>query len=139
MAATSTFDPARRVRRRITLWLAVAGAAAGAVVGLALTVLGKIVAGAPPATLANYAWNAAVFGTIGALLVPTVTWAGLRRVPLWRAVLEPLAAAVAGAGIGVLLGSGLLFLVLVPVAATAAVARLAHAYRDPALPAPRGD
>ena len=129
-------DPVRWTRRWVTLGLTVTGALAGAVGGLALTVLGKIVAGAPPADAANYLWNAGVFGVMGAILGPTVTWSALRRVPLWRTVAEPLVGAVLGAGVGVLLGSGALFLLLAPVGAAAAVARLERAYRPKPLPVP---
>src|SRR5690606_11455988 len=107
-------DPSRPTRRWITAGLVLVGAASGAVVGLALTVLGKVVAGAPPADLANYLWNARVFGAMGAVIAPAVTWVVLRRAPLWRVVAEPLLAAVAGATLGVLAGSGALFLVLTP-------------------------
>lgn len=129
MPRKDNLDPARWTRRWATLGLTVAGALAGAVVGLALTVLGKIVAGAPPADAANYIWNARIFGVMGALLGPTVTWAALRHVPLWRTVAEPLVGAVLGASIGVLLGSGAAFLLLTPVGAAAAVVRLERTHR----------
>ena len=48
------FDRNFAVQRRLAFGLTVAGFAAGAVFGMALTVFGKIVAGAPPATLGNY-------------------------------------------------------------------------------------
>ena len=124
-------DPAAGTRRWITVALVLSGALAGAVIGLALTPLGKLVAGAPPATLANYQWNALAFGVIGALLAPTVIWAALRRAPLWRALTEPLAGGIAGAALGVLLGSGGAFLLLVPLGAMAAVWRLQAAHRAP--------
>lgn len=123
-------DPARGTRRWITVGLAIGGALAGAAIGVALTPLGKIVAGAPPADLANYARNAAAFAAIGALAVPLVGWS-LRRVPLWRTVVEPLAGALAGAGIGVLAGSGAAFLALIPVGGAVAALRLAFTHRDP--------
>jgi hypothetical protein len=117
-----------RIETRVTLGLAAAGAIAGAVAGIAVTVLGKVVTGAPPATAANYGWNMAVFGVLGAVCGPTVTWAALRRVPLWRTVAEPLAAAVGAAAVGVLAGSPALFLLLPLLGAAAAVLRLRHAY-----------
>ena len=131
-------DPSRPTRRWITAGLMAAGAASGALVGLALTVLGKVVAGAAPADLANYLWNASVFGAMGAVIAPAVTWMMLRRAPLWRVVAEPLVGAVAGATFGVLAGSGALFLVLTPLGAAAAAARLHRAYRptSPAALAP---
>src|SRR4051812_48563386 len=60
-------DPAKGTRRAITTALVVGGAVAGALIGVGLTPLGKIVAGAPPADAANYIWNALVFGVMGAL------------------------------------------------------------------------
>lgn|SRR5512146_931255 len=129
-------DPARPVRRWITVGLTLGGALAGAGIGLVLTVLGKIVAGAPPATAANYLWNATAFGVMGAVVAPLVTWSALRAVPLWRTIVEPLVASVIGAGVGVLLGSGVAFLVLTPAAGAAAVARLHFAHRARALARP---
>jgi hypothetical protein len=111
------------------LGLGIGGAVAGAVAGLALTPLGKIVAGAPPADLANYVWNACAFGIMGAVMAPAVIWSSLRRVPLWRTITEPLIGAVVGMGAGVLLGSGALFLLLIPAGAAAAVARLHLTHR----------
>src|ERR1043166_4182491 len=125
-------------RRRLKIGLAIAGAVAGAIVGAALAVLGKIVAGAPPATPGNYAWNMTVFGLVGAVLTPVVTWSALRDVPVWRTVTEPLAAGIAGATIGVLAGSGVAFLILTPVGIGAAILRLNYAHRPKELPSDRG-
>jgi hypothetical protein len=121
-------------RRRLTVGLVTAGATAGALGGAALTVLGKIVAGAPPATIPNYVWNMATFGLIGAALGPIVTWSALRHVPLWRTVAEPLVAGIAAAGVGVLVGSGTAFLVLAPLGVGAACWRLSHSYRNTSVP-----
>jgi hypothetical protein len=120
-------------RRRLKVGLVVAGTFAGAIGGAALTVLGKIVADAPPATGPNYVWNMAAFGLMGAVLGPVITWSALRRVPLWRTVTEPLLAGIAAAGVGVLMGSGTVFLVLAPVGVGAACWRLSYAYRDPSM------
>lgn len=117
-------------RWRLRFGLVITGAAGGAIVGAALTILGKIVSGAPPATLPNYVWNMVTFGLFGAVIGPTVTWTALRRVPLWRTMLEPVVAGVVGAAIGVAVGSGALFLALVPVGIIAAVARLEFVYRE---------
>ena len=85
------FNPYFSTRRWLKAGLAIGGFFAGALFGIALTRLGKIVTDAPPATLANYAWNAAVFGLVAGVISPMVAWSALRRVPLWRTVLEPLA------------------------------------------------
>jgi len=116
-------------RRRLKAGLIVAGACSGAIAGAALTVLGKVVAGAPPATLHNYLWNLRLFGLLAAATSPLVTWSALRRVPIWRTVLEPLVAGVAGAAVGVLIGSGTALLVLMPLGIVAAVLRLSYSYR----------
>jgi hypothetical protein len=116
-------------RRWLTLGLTIAGALSGAVIGAALTVLGKVVAEAPPATLSNYLWNLTVFGALGAVASPLITWSALRRVPLWRTVVEPLGAALVGASIGVLAGSGVLFLALTPLGAGVAIVRLSYSHR----------
>lgn len=123
-------DSSRPTMWRLTALLAVTGALGGALIGAALTVIGKIITSAPPATVANYGRNVLVFGIMGALSAPLVTWSALRRVPLWRTMLEPVLAAVIGAIGGLLLGSPLAFLAL-PVAGVAiAVWRLNYAYRD---------
>ena len=133
MDTAKYLDPARPTRRWITLGLTLGGAVAGAVSGLVLTVLGKMVAGAPPADAANYVWNATVFAVTGAVAAPVVIWSALRSAPLWRTVAEPLAAAILGAGLGVLIGSGTAFLMLPPAAAIAAATRLHFAHRPRAL------
>ena len=120
-----------RTRRILQVGLVVAGAVAGAVFGLVLTRLGKIATGAPPATLANYLWNAAVFGAIAAVVSPVVTWSELRRVPLWRTVVEPLAAAVAGGCGAVILGVPVLILILPPLGLALGFANLRRRYPDP--------
>jgi hypothetical protein len=119
-----------RTRRLLQFGLVVAGAVAGAVFGLVLTRLGKIATGAPPATLANYVWNAAVFGAMAAVVSPLVTWSELRRVPLWRTVVEPLAAAVAGGCAAVILGVPVLILVGPPVGLLLGFVNLRRRYPD---------
>ena len=123
-------DPARATRRWITAGLVFGGALAGAVLGIALTPLGKIVAGAPPADTANYIRNAVAFGIMGTCVGPIVTWSTLRNAPFWRTVVEPLVGCVVGAGVGVLLGSGALFLALIPVGGAVAAGRLALTHRE---------
>ena len=64
LRSNSVIAPRSATRLWLKVSLAVAGALAGAVFGVVLTKLGKIVAGAPPATFDNYLWNAAVFGVL---------------------------------------------------------------------------
>jgi hypothetical protein len=131
-------EPQASTRRWLKVGLTVGGAIAGAAFGIALTRLGKIVAGAPPATLANYAWNAAVFGAIAGVVSPVVSWSLLRRVPLWRTVIEPLAFAVAGGCGAVIVGVPALILVLPPAGLVLGILGLQRRYRDPhALPSTR--
>jgi hypothetical protein len=132
------FDPTSATRRWLKLGLTVSGMIAGGVFGLVLTRLGKIVAGAPPASFFNYAWNAAVFALLGGIVSPIVSWSALRRVPVWRTVVAPLAYAIAGGAVAVIAGSGLLLLALPPVGLALGFARLRHRYAEaPALPSTR--
>lgn len=124
------FDPTYTTRRWLKAGLTVSGVVAGAVFGLVLTRLGKIVAGAPPASLANYAWNAAVFALLGGIVSPIVSWSALRRVPVWRTVVEPLAYAIAGGAAAVIVGSGLLLLALPPAGLVLGFVRLRYRYGD---------
>jgi hypothetical protein len=127
-------DPTRSTRRRLNVGLVVGGALAGATFGLVLTRLGKIIAGAPPATPGNYMWNAAVFGVVAAVVSPIVSWSALRRVPLWRTVVEPLGYAVAGAAIAVIAGVPALILALPPIGLVAGFVRLQRRHAEPRLP-----
>jgi len=124
-------DPALKTRRWLKFGLTIAGALGGAAFGIVLTRLGKIVTGAPPATLANYAWNAAAFGVTAGVVSPVVAWAVLRRVPLWRTVVEPLAYAVAGGAAAVVIGVPVLLVVMPPVGLALGFARLARRYKEP--------
>jgi predicted transporter len=124
-------DPQLSTRRWLKLGLAVGGAVAGAAFGIVLTRLGKIVAGAPPATLANYAWNAAVFGVLAGIVSPVVSWSVLRRVPLWRTVIEPLTFAVAGGVAAVIFAAPVLLFVLPPAGLVLGFVRLQRRYPDP--------
>ncbi len=115
----------------IILTVCLVGGIAGALVSVPITWLGKAVAGAPPATWANYMWNMRVLGVMGAVIGPMVMWSALPRVPLWRAVVEPMSACVLAALTGAILGSGFLFLGLPVLAIALASWRLNYAYREP--------
>jgi hypothetical protein len=125
------FDPHYSTRRWLKLGLAISGAIAGAVFGIVLTRIGKVVAGAPPATLANYAWNAALFGVMAGFVSPIVAWSVLRRVPLWRTIIEPLGLAVAGGCAAVVLGVPALILVGPPAGLALGFYWLQRRYPDP--------
>jgi hypothetical protein len=116
------------IRSRVTVGLIAAGAVAGALFGVVLTIFGKILGGAPSADFANYVWNATVFGILAGIFSPLVTWAALRRAPLWRTVAEPLALAVAGGALGMAVGSGVLFLALPPAGLALGFAHLSRKY-----------
>jgi len=124
-------DPARGTRRWLKVSLTVAGALGGAAFGIILTRFGKIAAAAPPATLANYAWNATVFAVIAGVVSPIVSWSSLRRVPLWRTVVEPLAYALAAGGAGVMLGVPVLSVLLPPAGLALGLFSLARRYKEP--------
>src|SRR3954470_19450816 len=123
-------DPHFATRRRLKAGLLVAGSVSGAVFGILLTKMGKIVAGAPSANLGNYLWNAAAFGAMAGVISPIVSWSALRRVPLWRTVMEPLAVALAGGAAAVVAGVPLLILVLPPVGLTLGFLNLRRRYPE---------
>lgn len=79
--------------------LVVTGAVTGAIVGAGafLPLIGDIV----DANAFVVPFIGAVFGAmLGGILAPIFAWTLLRRVPLWRAVLEPTIGALAGAILG---------------------------------------
>lgn len=123
--------PVFSVRLRLQAALIVAGAIAGAIAGAALTPLGKLVAGAPPATGANYVRNMVAFGVMAAVVSPLVTWSALRRVPLWRTLVEPLLGAVLGAAVALMLGSAPAFLILTPLGLAVAMVRVGRRFAEP--------
>lgn len=110
--------------------LATLGAIGGALAAIPITSLGKLIAGAPPASLPNYLWNMGVLAAMAAIGSPFLTWSALRRVPLWRAMAEPAIGAVVGGAVAFAVGAPMAFLVLMPVGIGAATWRLHHAYRD---------
>ncbi|MEP6834047.1 MAG: hypothetical protein ABJB74_11660 [Gemmatimonas sp.] len=118
---------------RVNVLLASMGAVCGAVASLPITALGKLIAGAPPASTSTYLWNMGVLAALAAIGSPFLTWSALRRVPLWRAVTEPGIGAVAGGAIALAIGAPLGFLVLMPVGVGIAAWRLHHVYREPKL------
>lgn len=124
------FSPYFTTRRLLQAGLVVAGVLAGAVLGIMLTRFGKIAAGAPPADLANYLWNATVFGVLSGVVTPMVTWSTLRNVPLWRTIAEPLGLAFAGGGLAIVIGIAPLVLLLPLTGLVAGVVHLQRRYPE---------
>jgi|CXWL01.1.fsa_nt_gi hypothetical protein len=124
---------------RINLLLAILGAVVGALASIPLTWVGKLIAGAPPATFVNYLWNMRAFSFIGAMFGPVLAWSSLRIVPLWRAALEPAIGAVIGAALGMMTGSGGLLVLGAAVGVALPAWRLNRVYRDvvPFQPSPK--
>lgn len=114
---------------RVNVVLAMLGAVCGALAAIPITALGKLIAGAPAASLPNYLWNMGVLAALAAIGSPLLTWSALRRVPLWRAMAEPAVGAVAGGAVAFAIGAPIAFLVLMPVGIGAATWRLHRAYR----------
>ena len=121
-------DPYFATRRWLRVALIVSGTLAGAVFGVILTRLGKIVTGAPPATTVNYIWNAAVFGLLAGVLSPLITWSVLRRVPLWRTVVEPLVWASAAGMAAIVVGIPAFILILPPAGLVIGILNLHRRY-----------
>lgn len=124
------FDPSLATRRKLKAGLVVAGALAGFVFGLILTRLGKIVAGAPPATIGNYLWNAVFLAVMAGICSPILSWAFLQRAPLWRTILEPLIWMAAGGAAAVTLGVPVLILILPPIGLAVSIWNLRRRYPD---------
>ena len=123
--------PSSWTRRALKLGLVVAGGLAGALFGLALTKFGKLISGAPPATFANYVYNAVFFGVLAAIVSPLVSWWALRRAPLWRTIAEPLGYAVGGGSIALLIGVPVLILILPPLGLALGFYGLHRRYPEP--------
>ena len=119
-----------RATFRINLILAILGGVVGAIAAIPLTWVGKVVSGAPPADLANYLWNIRAFGIMGAMFGPMLAWSSLRNVPLWRAALEPAIGAVVGAALGMMTGSGGLFVLGTATGLALPAWRLNRVYRE---------
>ena len=91
----------------LTIALAACGALAGAVCGLLALAPIPILHVLHPTpddgfvVASEFAFDAAAFGAaIGAVLGPALAWSLLRRVPLWRVVVEPTLGTVIGSFAG---------------------------------------
>ena len=120
-----------KTRAKITATLTPFGAGAGIATGVALTYFGNVISGYPiKPPLDTYLWHASLFGILGALVGPPLVWNAMRRVPLWRAVVEPAAAALFGA-VAAMVISPALFIPFVVTGGLGAVWRLNRVYREP--------
>ena len=122
------------VRWKLTLALSALGALGGALAAVVLTYAGNRIAGAPwlPG-LDVYIWNARIFAVTGAVASPALAWGVLRTVPLWRAVAEPAAAALAGTVLSMAVAPSL-FAVITPAAVIGALWRLRTRYSSASEP-----
>jgi hypothetical protein len=126
---------ATRLRRILIITAALAGL--GAVVG---SILGSLLVTALMAIAAR-AWNATIllagaeFGAaVGFVLAPVAAWTLMRRVPIWRAIVDTAVGTTVGAGLGLLLqprftAVGLSPVVLGVIGFSAAALRLRLFYR----------
>lgn len=117
-------------KTKITAALAVLGAGAGAATGVALISVGSVFSGSPNGfPLDAYLWVAGLFAVIGAVVGPPVTWSTMRTVPIWRALVEPAAAAVL-VGAAAMMFASALAIPFALVGGIGAVWRLNRLYRD---------
>lgn len=127
----------RLVRWKLTLVLSALGAVGGALAAVVLTYAGNRIAGAPwLPTVDVYIWNARIFAVIGAVASPALAWGMLRSVPLWRAVAEPAAAALAGTVLSIAVAPSL-FALITPAAVIGALWRLGIRYSPASEPSGR--
>lgn len=122
----------------VTAVLSALGAVAGAVVAPLLSFLATTVAQASiPDGRVTYFYDPVEFAIGGAIVIPILAWFLMRRVPLWRAVVEP----TIGASIGILAGLASIPLldpplIIHPICFLAgtigAALRLRYAHRSPA-------
>jgi hypothetical protein len=112
-----------------TSLLAALGAVTGAAVGAALTLCSSLLFGLPRLPGTEYfLYNMTSFAGLGAVSAPLIAWLGLRRVPLWRAVLEPASVVLVAGLITIGLGVFLPIMALPTVALFASAWRLRRAY-----------
>jgi hypothetical protein len=84
-------------RLQVTALVSAGGAVVGALAAVALSFLATAVANATtPVGHVEYYYGSARFAFVGAVGIPLLTWLLMRRVPLWRATLEPAVGGVLG-------------------------------------------
>lgn len=117
----------------VTGVLACLGAIGGGAAAVILTFVGDWVSGAPGTPgVAIYRWNVGAFALVGSVFGPLTAWSALRRAPIWRTIVEPACAGVAGTVVGILLAPTWMA-ALIPASIAAAVLRLGYAHRESAV------
>ncbi len=124
-------EMSRRTAWKINAVLVALGAAVGALIAIPLTYVGKLIAGAPSADIANYVWNMRVMAVAGAIFGPPVAWLTMRSAPLWRVFLEPAVGGLVGLVAGYYIGGGLGFFLGGGLGVAGATWRLHRAFPEP--------
>jgi hypothetical protein len=84
-------------RLQVTALLSAGGAVVGALTAVALSFLATAVGNATtPVGRVEYYYGPIGFAFVGAIGTPALTWLLMRRVPLWRAIIEPAVGGVLG-------------------------------------------
>ena len=84
-------------RLQVTALLSAAGAVAGALAAVGLSFLATAVANATtPVGHVEYYYGPTGFAFVGAIGTPALSWLLMRRVPIWRATIEPAVGGVLG-------------------------------------------
>jgi hypothetical protein len=97
MALTRRSSYSMQPRIYVTALLSALGAAIGAITAPVLSFLVTVVAQATLRTgRVEYFYGPAEFAIVGAIGLPVLAWLLMRRVPLWRAILEPAVGGVLG-------------------------------------------
>ncbi len=122
---------------RVNLLLAALGAFMGAAIAVPLTWLANLTTGfSGPIVFELFRLNMMAFGLLGLVVGPVLGWIALRRVPLWRAALEPALAAFIGATAGLfLMTNGSLWLLTAALGSGLAAWRLQRSHASDVLPA----
>jgi hypothetical protein len=97
MVLTRRSSYSMQARIYVTALLSALGAAIGAITAPVLSFLTTVVAQATLRTgRVEYFYGPAEFAIVGAIGIPVLAWLLMRRVPLWRAILEPAVGGVVG-------------------------------------------
>ena len=111
-------------RTAVTALLAGLGAIGGAAAAVAMNFASSLLAGEPgTAGYVLYHFNVLAVATLGAIVAPVVAWSLLRETPIWRAVVEPSAAALAAGALSMVIAPSA-YLWAIPAAAGLASWRL---------------